>query len=165
MFRETWNTFMWLITAFQVLSRLKGPNGFCSHYHSSTHTFTCESQGHWVQRVQSGSITPCSQRLKFSSLVIKLAHLYFLLDCFEEQGLPGSQEVTASGSESKLNIQTQGTSCIVVSSTRRKHSKHKGSQILMVIVIIKTRACLGFFHRNHFYYLIGIFYKVQYLQY
>lgn len=111
-----------VINCSEVLSRLEGPNGFCSHYHSSTHTLTCESQGHWVQRVQSGSITPCSQWLKFSSLVIKLAHLYFLLDCFEERGQPGSKEVTASGSESKLNKQTQGTSRIVVSSTHRKHT-------------------------------------------
>lgn len=60
-------------------------------YRGETRTLERESRRHRVQCVRSGSVTPrgADADLKLA-LVIKLAHLYFLLDCFEEQSLPVS---------------------------------------------------------------------------
>lgn len=87
-------------------------------YRGETRTLERESWGHRVRCVRSGSITPgaADADLKLAP-EIKLAHLYFLLDCFEEQSLPGSKEVIASGEESNLDSKAQRRNCINVHYT------------------------------------------------
>lgn len=128
-FHHSSMTTAWMSVVIVVVFCLPAPCVFLT-YRGETRTLEHESRGHRVHCVRSGSVTPRATDADLKlALLIKLAHLYFLLDCFEEQSLPVSGEVTASGLESNLERKSQRRNCSDVHCTWkwRNTSKQKAS--------------------------------------